>query len=278
VLVAAEQYAYLRNSARVREPSLFRATRTLSEIELQARWFAGDFGKRFQSTAGEEIEIVQFGVWNRESGPDFVDAAISLDRKEPRRGSIEFDLAANSWEAHGHAMNPAFSDVILHVVTSLSSTEFFTRTMTHRNVPQVLVDPAVLPDVQRSNVPLAHAGRCQAPLRDLPPERVETILDAAAQFRLRQKASRLWRIGEAHGAEQAFYQELASALGYKQNKLPFTLLAQRVPLRLLQENAGAIEPLLFGVAGFLNKADLGGYYGAARYSSGAVEIRRRKAG
>ena len=53
-----------------------------SELELQARWFAGDFGREFVSTNGDQIEIVQFGVWNREAGPDFRDAAIRINDGE----------------------------------------------------------------------------------------------------------------------------------------------------------------------------------------------------
>ncbi|MBA3543272.1 MAG: hypothetical protein H0T83_02350 [Chthoniobacterales bacterium] len=58
----ADRYAQLRDRARIRERPLFPLPRNFSELELQARWFAGDFGKTFTGTAGEEIEIVQFGT------------------------------------------------------------------------------------------------------------------------------------------------------------------------------------------------------------------------
>ncbi|HEY3662663.1 MAG TPA: DUF2851 family protein, partial [Chthoniobacterales bacterium] len=87
-----ERYAQLRATAKIRERPLFTQPRTFDELELQARWFAGDFGKSFTGTAGEAIEIVQFGTWNREAGPDFSDAAIRLEGGEILRGSIEFDL------------------------------------------------------------------------------------------------------------------------------------------------------------------------------------------
>src|SRR5437879_13441749 len=57
---------------------------------------------------------------------------------------------------------------------------------------------------------------------------------------------------------------MAAALGYKENKLPFTLLAQRLPLRLLRENARDCEALLFGGAGFLETPDLDVYKKSAR--------------
>lgn len=259
-----ENYQRLRDQSRVRERALFAATRQPTELELQARWFAGDFGRRFRSTCGMEIEVVQFGTWNRESGPDFTDAAIRVDGADIIRGSIEFDLADRSWESHGHATNPAFDDTVLHVFVHANDQTFFTRTMSHRNVPQVRVDLAALAESFAANVPLARPGRCQAPFRGLPDERVNSVLIAASKFRLQRKAARFRAMIDAHGADEALYQELAAALGYKSNKLPFTLIAQRLPLAGLRAQHDHAEPLLFGVAGFLAEPDLTRYENEAR--------------
>ncbi|HEV3409261.1 MAG TPA: DUF2851 family protein [Chthoniobacterales bacterium] len=255
----AERYAELRAGARVAERALFLVPRQPNELELQARWFAGDFGRRFHSTDGREVEVVQFGIWNREAGPDFQGAAIRIAGGEIRTGSIEFDLSDRSWEAHGHSTNPAFEDTVLHVFVNASEQAFFTRTLSHRHVLQVRVDPAKLPDAYSSNVPLARPGRCQAPLSGLPAERVLGVIDAAARFRLQRKAARLLAMSDAHGAEDALFQETAGALGYKQNKLPLTLLAQRASLRALRANPTEAEAILFGLAGFLEAPDLSVY-------------------
>src|ERR1700757_4100483 len=73
------RYAQMRATTRVHESALFAVPRIPSELELQARWFAGDFGREFVSTNGDQIDIVQFGVWNREAGPDFRDAVIRVN-------------------------------------------------------------------------------------------------------------------------------------------------------------------------------------------------------
>jgi len=253
-----DRYAEMREKiVRVRERVLFVAPRTSTELELQARWFAGDFGKHFVGTSGDKIDIVQFGTWNREAGPDFRDAAIRINGGEPVRGCIEIDLIDRNWETHGHATNPAFEEAVMHVFVEKSNREFFTRTKSNRNVPQVCIDPTVLPDAFSANIPLARPGRCQSPLKDLPEERVKSVLDAAAQFRLRRKAARIRNKIDSHGRDEALFQEIAAALGYKENKLPFTLIAQRLPLKLLRENPEDNEAMLFGVAGFLEAPDLG---------------------
>jgi hypothetical protein len=260
----ADRYAQLRDTDRVRDRALLVSPRIPSELELQARWFAGDFGKHFVSTAGDEIEIIQSGIWNREAGPDFRDAAVRINGGDPIRGCIEIDLLDRSWETHGHATNPAFDETVLHVFAERSTREFFTRTKSNRNVPQIHIDPAALPDAFSANIPLARAGRCQAPLKDLPEERVHRVLAAAAQFRLRQKAARIRHKIDHPGRDEVLFQELAAALGYKENKLPFTLITQRLPLKSLRESASDIESLLFGVAGFLQTADLDVYKKSTR--------------
>jgi hypothetical protein len=142
----ADRYAQLRDTDRVRERALFVSPRIPNELELQARWFAGDFGKDFVSTAGATIDIVQFGTWNREAGPDFRDAAIRINGGDPVRGCIELDVIDRSWEAHGHSTNPAFEETVLHVFVEKSGREFFARTRSNRNVPQICIDLTALPD------------------------------------------------------------------------------------------------------------------------------------
>jgi hypothetical protein len=256
---AADRYAEMLAATKVRDRPLFRAPYSPNELELQARWFAGDFGTRFVTTAGDDLDVVQFGTWNREAGPDFSDAAVRLNGSDLTRGSIEFDLADRNWETHGHATNPAFEDTVLHVFVATGEREFFSRTRAHRNVPQLRVDPSTLRESFSANVALARPGRCHAPLNSMPEERVRSVLDAGAQFRLKRKADRLRQIIQNHGRDQALFQELATALGYKENKLPFTLIAQRLPLDVLRKQRDDIEALLFGISGFLEAPDLGVY-------------------
>jgi len=256
---STDRYAQIRPSCRVHERALFLPLRTPNELELQARWFAGDFGRSFVSTRGNHIDIVQFGSWNREAGPDFSNAAISVNGGQPILGSIEIDLVDRNWELHGHAANPAFEETVLHVFVEKSDREFFTRTRSNRNVPQVRIDPATLPEAFSANIPLARPGRCQAPLRNFPDDRVRSVLDAAAQFRLQKKAARIRAKIDNHGADEALFQEIAAALGYKENKLPFMLIAQRVSLKTLRNNLKDAEAILFGIAGFLETPDLDVY-------------------
>ena len=191
------------------------SARSSCRSEFPASWSCKRVGSpeisanTLSRTTGDKIDIVQFGTWNREAGPDFRDAAIRINGSEPVRGCIEIDLTDRSWETHGHATNPAFEETVLHVFVEKSDREFFTRTKSNRNVPQVCIDPAILPDAFSANVPLARPGRCQSPLKDLPEERVRSVLDAAAQFRLQQKPRGFAARSTAHGRDEALFQEVA---------------------------------------------------------------------
>ncbi len=263
-MLMADRYADLQGTRRVRERSLFPLQRTPTELEIQARWYAGEFGRVFVSTTGDKIEIAQFGTWNREAGPDFRDTAIRINGEEARTVCIEIDQNDRSWETHGHAVNPAFEGTVLHVFVNQSDRTFFSRTVSNRNVPQIRLDLSVLPDAFVNNVPLARAGRCHAPLKDLPTERTESILRSAAEFRLQKKAQRLRIAIDCHGRDESLFHEIAGTLGYKENKLPFSVLAQRVTLKPLRDDALAAEALLFGFAGFLEAPDLAAFPSGTR--------------
>jgi hypothetical protein len=247
---AARYAAIVRG--RLAEKPLLRVPRKIPELEIQARWFAGEFGRRFKSTAGDEVEIKQFGIWNREPGPDFSDAGISINSASTVRGGIELESDARDWERHGHATDPVFESVVLHVFWNAPSAKFFTQTNAHRNVTQILLDLGALENDPPNSLPVAKAGRCSAPLRGMDEERIRELLRSASQFRMQKKSARLARLIEVHGWDSALYQSLAATLGYKNNQLPFTLLSQRLPL----QSAGTKEALFFGVSGFLDSPDL----------------------
>lgn len=235
-----------RPASRVRET----APPTDNELVWQARWFSGECGRTFTTLDGREVQIISFGEWNREAGPDFRQVQIDIDGHR-HHGCLEVDLEASGWEVHHHATNPAYENVVLHVIVHRSARRTFSRTATHREVPQVCLADHPAGSAEWSGFAAARPGRCSATLRDLPADQLESLLRVAAQRRLEQKAVRLATAIEARGFDAAVYEALAVTLGYKNNKLPFQLLAQRVPQKLAASSTG--EALLFGLAGFLEK-------------------------
>jgi len=232
-----------RRGVRVAEAPASR----MSELELQARIYAGEFGICWPGNDGESVEIVHFGIWNREPGPDFCGALVRINGVE-KSGDIEVDPDVRDWDHHGHSRNSAFENVILHVFLRAGTARFFTRTPGNRVVTQVQ-----LPGPGAANVRLDRAPRSV-----LAPEAAEVLIREAARYRLRRKADAFRRLEGLRGRADAMFQGIACGLGYKNNKIPFQLLAQRCGLNRAMQRDG--EALLFGVAGFLEARDfdLGG--------------------
>ena len=224
------------------------------ELHLQALWFAGQMGRSFQTTDGKEVKIVQFGHWNHGAGPDFSHVSVEIDG-ELFSGPLELDHHASDWESHGHAVNEAFNDVVLHVVFASSSVDHYTRTANHREVPRVCVPESITREAMNLpfvNIADAHSGRCSYPLANMESVDVDSLLKAAAKHRAQTKLKRKHRVMDVAGCDEWLWQAIVETMGYRPNKLAMTLLAQRISISELRKKPEDVEAILFGAAGFLS--------------------------
>jgi len=202
---------------------------------------------------GRTVRVLHPGFWNHEPGPDFRRGVIRLENEPAASGDIEVDPRAADWHAHGHATNPNFANVILHVIWNGPAK---TALPTLRLQPHLDAPLAELADWQATQPPLPveYAGQCRAPLAELADDVQEELLCQAAAERLRTKSADLACIARAHGWEVALWHGLFRALGYKHNVWPMQNLAEQLPA--LRENApkDAIvwQARLFGVGGWLD--------------------------
>ena len=64
---------------------------------------------------GRRIDVLDPGLLNTGSGPDFFNAKIRIGA-DTWAGNIEIHVRASDWHRHGHDSDPAYDSVILHVV------------------------------------------------------------------------------------------------------------------------------------------------------------------
>lgn len=253
----ADRYAQWKEEGFVAEAGSLRVPREVPEIELQTLWLAGEFGRDFLTTTRAPVRIERFGRWNAGPGPHFVEAEVTFGTQRVRGGvAVHRDRAA--WEAEA-AANPDYEGTILHAFARDEAHERgepipATCTRMGREVPQVYLDTTRF-EYPPDEPPAREATVCLEIFQTLPRERTLELIEAAAQFRLCRKAARLARLAESFGPGEALYQAIAEALGYRNNKLPFILLAQRFPLKMLQAERAEIEPILFAGSGFLGLTD-----------------------
>jgi hypothetical protein len=205
---------------------------------------------------GRRLEVISPGIWNVEAGPDFRRAVLRLDG-DIVRGDVEVHRTTADWQRHGHHRDPAYEDVILHVVWSDSGTQ------PRPSIPHLELRTSLdgawrdlFAELQMHLYPEAKRiapGRCALQWADTETPRVVRLLNIAGLARFEDKALRLQRRATTVGDEQALYEEFFGALGYKANRDAFRALARQVPIAELQAvtEPEAREALLFGVAGLL---------------------------
>lgn len=210
---------------------------------------------RLRLADGRALRVLHPGFWNHEAGPDFHRAMLQVEQEPPQEGDVEIDLRPSGWQQHGHDQNPAYAKVILHVIWERPPTppcsppilalRDFLEAPLEELVPWMTADTA--PDL-----PPEQAGRCAAAWRELSPAQREELLQQAALVRLHGKALQLQHRARVAGWEQALWEGMFRALGYKHNSWAMQNLGELRPR--LQE--GASEALhwqarLLGVGGLL---------------------------
>ena len=223
---------------------------------LQAIWHHQRLQRdRLQTADGKSVRVLHPGFASVEGGPDFRGAVIQIGDAAPCSGDVEIDLRVGGWRAHGHDRNPNFKNVLLHVVWDDA-----------RPMPNA---PPVLPLSHSLDAPLGELGlwlenesprvlpenlrgQCCAVLRELDETRQGRILDAAARVRFQAKAEQFRARARHAGWEQALWEGMFRALGYKHNVWPMQNLAELRPRWLRgADPAFALQARLLGISGLL---------------------------
>ena len=206
---------------------------------------------------GRRVRVLHPGFWNHEAGPDFQGAVLQFAGEPPRNGDVEIDLHPAGWRGHGHEHNPAYRNVILHVVWD--GDPAVAQVLPTLPLRKLLDSPLseLRLWLRHDTSPPGHlAGQCSAPLRGLPESLLREVLRQAALTRLRHKAAALAARARQAGWEQSLWEGLFGALGYKHNVWPMRRIAELLPLLVARESTSptpviALQARLLGVGGLL---------------------------
>ena len=204
---------------------------------------------------GRPVQVLHPGFRSVEGGPDFRGAVIQIGEDSPRSGDIEVDLRSSGWRAHGHDNNPAFKNVILHVIwESEKSADGTPPTLVLRQALDAPLGELSLWMGGESSeaFPESLRGQCSGPLKGLSSVQLKDLLHQAAKVRLQAKAAQFQARARQAGWEQGLWEGLFRALGYKHNVWPMQRLAELRP----RWAAHRAEPLsmqarLLGISGLL---------------------------
>lgn len=231
----------------------------LTESDLVHLWRGQRFPEGALVTrAGVAVRVVAPGRCGRGPGPDFRNAAVMSPSGVILRGDIELHVRASLFRAHGHSVDPAYRNIVLHVVFEDDDGED-TMLPGGKTAPVVALAPWVArraDELRRwLDRPMLWMEPCHDAVTRLGADAVMDVLDREGDRRFDDKVCR-WRSAvEAEGTDQALYAGFLRALGYGGNAASMQALAAALPWSTLSEasrrDADRMTALLLGVAGLL---------------------------
>lgn len=229
----------------------------MNEKLLQYLWNFKVFTHfNFQDTDGNTIEIIDFGKWNTDSGPDFLMAKIKI-KNMILAGNIELHVKSSDWIFHQHSKDPAYQNIILHVVfqNDVDIKEF-----KDQNIPTL-----ELRDHIDKNVFQKYENLLKENLF-IPCEKVFSSAKIPINFheenllkKLEEKSLEIESdlLRHKNNYEAVMFHHLAYSFGLKVNASIFKQISESLDFNIInkiRQNRTQLEALLFGISGWLKNS------------------------
>jgi len=228
----------------------------MKEEFLHYLWKYGLYdAEKLSDRDGNKIIVINPGEYNRDAGPDFFNARISIAGTE-WAGNIEIHTRSSHFDNHGHQTDPAFNNVILHIVADADKIVYNSKGEELLTV-KLAFDPFLYEKyISLINTPYIIA--CQDEIKKLDNIFVRHWLNSLVIERMQSKTELILKILSETGNdwEETFYRLLTRYFGFRVNTEPFEMLATVLPFRIIRKHADnlfQIEALLFGTAGMLDE-------------------------
>ncbi len=228
----------------------------MNEQFLQYIWKFRLLNPDLRTSGGEKLAVLHPGIQNTDGGPDFFNARIRINTNI-WAGNVEVHYRSSDWIRHRHQFDPAYENVILHVVYENDQA---IRTKHKEMMPTLIM---------RNNFPASIEERytqimqnhlwipCYKLLNGAGTNILRLWAPALATERLTAKSGFVLRLLDEYADwDEVLYILLSSGFGFRINALPFELLARSIPLRIVRKNADSLfklEALFYGQSGLLCK-------------------------
>ena len=231
----------------------------MTEAFLYYLWKYQLFNQSLFGTKGEAIHVVKTGSENTDSGPDFFNAKLRID-KNTWAGNVEMHKRASDWNKHNHQTDSAYNNTILHVVYECDRKVF---TEDGRELVCLELKGKFGFNLLRKYDYLLHNRNwipCEKSIADMPEFEWRNWLERIMFDRLESKSAFVEELlaNTKNDWEKAFFISIAGYFGQKINKLPFQILARSVDLHMMGQHRDQLfqlEAMLFGQAGMLDEIE-----------------------
>lgn len=204
-------------------------------------------------SSGKTFEVLDTGLQNYDSGPDFFNAKIKIDDKI-WVGNVEIHINSSDWYKHKHHKDLSYNNVILHIVYSndkdieyANGEKIPTWEMRFKHV---LYNKYSELKIIENPIP------CSDYIELVDEFNIGMWLQRMSIDRLLKKVDYIDKLLPKYNNdwEQAFYISLARNFGFGTNAVPFEQLAFQTPVNIIRkysDNIIKIEAILFGQSGLL---------------------------
>lgn len=205
---------------------------------------------------GQSLEVIQTGQHNTNAGPDFLNARVRIGDTQ-WVGNVEIHISSSDWFRHKHHEDPAYDNVILHVVYANDKPVLDSN---QNPIPVLILRDRFDYQIYRyykSWVKKASFIACEELVQSVPDIVKTSAVHSEAVYRLETKAEYcLDLLHETRGdIEYTFYRLLCRSMGLSVNALPFEQLARCTPFSLIRKHSSdlfQLEALLLGQSGLLS--------------------------
>lgn len=223
-------------------------------------------GPDLKTTQGKSIVIKSLGQHNHHSGPDFFNSKVEIDG-QLWAGNVEMHIRSSDWYKHGHDDDPAYDNVILHVVWKHDA-EITRRSEV--DIPVLEVSSFIPDDIILSYTRLFTYKNdqfinCEKLVGTLDPFKITMWLEKVYIQRLEQRCERIKDSlsKNQNDWEATFFQVLARSFGTKINADAFEQIATSMDpsvIRKLSTDAFRLESALLGQGNLLDNPREDRYY------------------
>lgn len=214
------------------------------------------------TTGGLSVEVIDTGLHNSDSGPDFFNAKLKIDGTV-WVGNVEIHMLSSDWYRHGHDRDKVYDSVILHVVSTVDCE------VLRSNGEHISQIQLTCPEKVKSHYDeLCCADKyppCHSIISSLSPFMVHSWLTALQVERFGQKTKQIEeRLKRCNGYwTDAFFITIARNFGFGLNGDAFEYWAGLLPfgaIKKYRDDLFQVEAFFFGQAGLLEKEDGDEYY------------------
>ena len=211
-----------------------------------------------RTTDGRAVEIIDPGLHNTHSGPDFFNAKLRIDGTM-WVGNVEIHERSADWFMHSHDQDPAYNNVVLHVASVIDA-DVVTADGSRPPQMELHVPPYVMQNYRRL-LAADHYPPCRETVMQLPRLTVHSWMSALGAERLADKCAAIEQRVRASGGswEQAFFATIARSFGFGVNSEAFEQWAAQLPFMQVahhRDDPFQVEALFIGSAGLLDTSQM----------------------